>query len=454
MSPPRDVLARDTIVALATASGHSAIGVVRVSGPAALEVVAPLLPEAATATRPSHTVRAVRLFDPRTAELLDTSLCAVMRAPRSYTGEDVVELSCHGSPALLRTVVEAIVAQGARLAEPGEFTRRAYLNGRLDLAQAEAVALLIAARTERAVTLAARSLAGGLSEPLRAVRETLIEVIAGLEVALDFPDDAVGFGIDAAAPRIAALRDAVERLLAAARHGRVVHEGVTIAVVGAPNAGKSTLFNALLGRERAIVSAVAGTTRDVVEATIALAGIPVRLLDTAGLGLPQDPIDAESMRRTRLAMEESDALLVVIDATAAPDIALLEESAGRPRVVALAKSDLPAHPATTDLADAVAVCALTGSGLDSLLKRLTDEVHARAADAGDEAGIVASLRQVELLAGLAATLRAAESALAAAPVEAALVDLRDALEHVASLLGVAVADDVLDRIFSTFCVGK
>jgi tRNA modification GTPase len=374
-----------------------------------------------------------------------------MRAPRSYTGEDVVELSCHGSPALLHVVLERLIAAGARLAEPGEFTRRAYLNGRIDLAQAEAVALLIGARTERAVTLAARSLAGELGRALQSVRDRLVDVCAGLEVTLDFPDEAVGLQTSPAASTVAALAADVAGWRARARRGRVVHEGLTVAIVGAPNAGKSSLLNALLGRERAIVSPLAGTTRDVIEATIELGGAPVRLLDTAGLGTPRDAVEAEGMRRTHEAIADSDVVVAVVDGSSRVPLPVLDWTGGRSRVVVRSKCDLARHPSAADL-DGIDISAVTGAGIDRLVERLRQEVESRTD--GDGGGLIASVRQVEGLEALERALRRSAASLLALPVEVALVDLRDALGTVSGLLGIDVDDAVLDRIFATFCIGK
>ena len=403
------------------------------------------------ADQPSHAQRLAVLVDPGTGERLDEALCVVMRAPRSYTGEDVVEISCHGSPAVLRAVSERLVVHGARLAEPGEFTRRAFLNGRLDLAQAEAVALLISARTERAVKLAARGVAGELGRRLHALRDRLLDLVAGLEVTLDFPDDGVGTEPGAAASVVRTLVAEVARLREGARRGRVVHDGMTVALVGAPNAGKSSLLNALVGRERAIVSPVAGTTRDVIEATIDLGGIPVRLLDTAGIGTPRDALEAEGMKRTRRAIDDSDLLIVVVDGRAPVPYELLQETVTRRRLVVRSKSDLGGSSAATALSDAIPVSALTGTGLDVLTTRLA-EMAASGADSGGE--LMASLRQMEGLDALERALIAADHALKDAPVEVALVDFREALAEVSALLGLDVGDAVLDRIFATFCLGK
>ena len=427
----------------------------RVSGPSAVVTVAPLLRSTAPLSSvSSHTARLVTVVDPRTGQPLDEALCTVMRGPRSYTGEDVVELACHGSPALLRLVVDRLIASGARLAEPGEFTRRAFLNGRLDLARAEAVALLIAARTGRAVALAARALAGGLAAQLSPLRERLVDLIAGLEVALDFPDEQIGADVSEAAKIVAGLRATVAAVLTGARRGQVVQHGLTVAIVGPPNAGKSSLLNALVGRERAIVSEEAGTTRDVLETSIALAGVPVLLLDTAGIGIPRDTIDAEGMRRSRAAIAASDLLVVVLDGTQPPVSAVLVETETRPRILVCAKSDLPADPGVLALEEAVATSTKTPHGLDVLVARLTAEVERLAGSESEEGEMAASLRQVELFRAVEGSLHSAEEALAQRPLEVALIDLKDALRSVSLLLGVEVGDVILDAIFAKFCVGK
>jgi len=448
-----DAPAADTIVALATAVGVSAVGVVRLSGPRAIAIASTIVHgRTLLEQQPSHTQRHVGIVDPVRGERLDDALCSVMRAPHSYTGEDVVELSCHGSPALLRLVVERLCAQGARLATPGEFTRRAFLNGRLDLAQAEAVALLISARTERAVRLAARGVAGELGRALRGVRERLLDLVAGLEVALDFPEDGVGIAPADAGIAVGALAAEVMTLRDRAHRGRIVHEGASVALVGAPNAGKSSLLNALVGRERAIVSPTAGTTRDVIEATIDLGGIPIRLLDTAGIGAPRDAIEAEGMRRSQEAIDESDLLLVVVDGSRAPSCVVLEATEKRRRILVRTKSDLPSDPSAALIHDAIDVSAVTGTGLDGLAQRISAAM-ASGTDAGG-GDLVASLRQIEAIDALHGALVAAGRALGEAPIEVALVDFRDALADVSALLGLEVGDAVLDRIFAMFCLGK
>lgn len=460
MTPRGAVPGADTIVAIATPPGAGAIGLIRVSGAGAVPLVSGLVRLHAAGGLEGCTPRVLyraAVIDPLTAAELDIALVARMPGPASYTGEDLVELSCHGNPVLLGEIVRLLVARGARLAEPGEFTRRAYLHGRLDLVQVEAVAALIGARTERAVHLAARQLRGALSAEIAAVREQLIDLVAALEVALDFPDEEIGISGSEAHKRTDEMASALGRLASAGKRGRDVQEGLSVMLAGAPNVGKSSLLNMLLGIERAIVAATPGTTRDLVDGAAVMHGVPVRLIDGAGLGTPRDVIDAEGMRRARQALAESDLVIVVLDRSrplAEADREILALTADRPRFVVANKSDLP--PAWDDEAVPDCVCsALTGAGMAQLEERLSQWVDARTAADGDEGGIVASLRVLDRLAAAqAALICAAEGLESGAPIEAVLVDLRDALDELGRGLGIEADEAVLDRIFATFCVGK
>jgi tRNA modification GTPase len=403
---------------------------------------------------PARTLRRATLVDPASDERVDEVLCSVMRGPRSYTGEDLVEISCHGSPVVLRRAVAIAVSAGARLAEPGEFTRRAFLNGRIDLAQAEAVAQLISAKTERAAAQAVRALGGGLSGPLDSICERLLDVIASLEVALDFPDDGLGMSAEAAGKRVDQIANDAQKLLQSGRQGRLVHEGLVVVIVGPPNAGKSSLLNALLATDRAIVSPFAGTTRDLVEGSLVISGVAVRLIDTAGLGVTHHPIEVEGMRRTRRAMAESDLMIFVLDGSVECETGILDLVENKEHIVVINKADLPPHPGTSIAG--LRVSALSGYGVPALAEALRAWVDARVAGDGDEAGIVATLRQLDLLEATERALARGAMALGqgSVPIEAALVDLRQALAVAGAVVGIGVEEAVLDRIFSTFCVGK
>ena len=449
----------DTIVAIATPPGAGALGVIRVSGPAACERVSPLLRltggRQIAAARPRMLHR-VRVVDPATGAQLDDALAAFMPGPHSYTGEDVVEISCHGSPVLLAEIVSKLVNDGVRFAEPGEFTRRAYLNGRLDLVQAEAVALLIGARTERAARLAARQVDGALSAELRALRESVLGLVAGLEVSLDFPDEAVGASRGAAGGRCQEIAARLGRLVAGARHSRLLDEGLVVMLAGAPNVGKSSLLNLLLGRDRAIVSPNPGTTRDVVDGVVTVDGVTVRLMDGAGLGTPKDAVDAEGMMRSRRAIDESDLVVVVLDRSrrrARADEEVLRLTAERPRLLIANKSDLPSAWAD-DRVDCVC-SALTESGIEDVRRCLAAWVKERVSIDADEGGIVASIRVIGRLEEARAGIESAlEGLVGGIPLEAVLIDLRVALSALDETLGYQVDDAILDRIFATFCVGK
>jgi tRNA modification GTPase len=461
MSPGKVSVGDDTIVGIATPPGTSALGLIRVSGAEAIAVASAVVrlressgPHGLAVWAP-RTLRLATIVDPNTDVELDTALVAIMPGPGSYTGEDVVEISCHGNPVLLGEVMRHLASSGARLAEPGEFTRRAYLNGRIDLVQAEAVAELIRARTARAVQLAARQVRGMLSIEINALRDRLLGMRAGLEVALDFPDDGVGLTCADASSEAADLLRSLDRLLESAYRGRAVQDGLTVVLVGAQNAGKSSLFNRLLGSDRAIVAPSPGTTRDLVEGTVVIRGVPVRLVDGAGLGTPADGVDAEGMRRLRTALGGSDLALVVLDKSrplSAADREVLDLTVTGERLVVANKCDLP--DARHVDGEECSCSALTGNGVASLAGLLERWVAQRTRVDGDEGGIVASLRVLDKLEAARESMRRVSNMLGREPMEVVLVDLERTQHEIDNILGVEVGEDVLDRIFSSFCVGK
>jgi tRNA modification GTPase len=396
------------------------------------------------------------VVDPASGAGIDEALVTVMPGPGSYTGEDLVEISCHGSPVLLERIVEILVSSGARLAQAGEFTRRAFLSGRIDLAQAEAVALLISAGSARGAELAARHVTGALSARVRQIREAVLGVMAGLEVALDFPEDEVGLSSATAGSEVSEISGELSRLTDGARRGRWVHQGVSVMLVGAPNVGKSSLLNALLGRKRAIVSPVPGTTRDLLEASVSIGGVQVRLMDGAGIGTPADEVDAEGMRRSVEAAGQCDLLVVVLDGSRPAsdrDDEVLAMSPQSDRLVVLNKCDLP--PARSGHPGAISCSALTGMGVADVMTGIESWLGKRSAVAGEEDEVIASLRLIGHLEDARAALDRAVSAFdSGLAAEAALVDLRLAVRCLDEALGIESGDEVLDLVFSTFCVGK
>jgi tRNA modification GTPase len=442
---------RDTIAAIATPPGRGAIGIVRISGDRALAIAQAL----AGRDQPYQARHAtlVNLHDPATGELLDQALVTCFARPHSYTGEDTVELACHGSPVILRAVLDQALRLGARVAEPGEFTLRAYLNGRIDLPQAEAVRDLIEATTHYQARIAAQQLEGSISRQIQPVKEQLLSLIALLEAGIDFAED----DIEVAPAReilaqLAPIHAAVAQLEQSYAYGKLVHDGITLAIAGRPNVGKSSLFNRLIGQDRAIVTEIAGTTRDTVSETASIGGIPVKLQDTAGIRETQgDRVEALGIERSYQAMADADLTLVVVDLSTPPDPADAEIAArvaGR-RILVGNKSDLPRrHPAT----DCVTVSAATGEGIEALRQAIQDAVTPEIAQ---QSGMVTSLRQARLLAESREALERARVAVdERIPHEMLLLDLYGSLTPLDALTGATTADDILNRIFSTFCIGK
>lgn len=435
----------DTIFALASGAGRGAIAVLRISGPESGAILARL-----AGTLPAPRAASLRrLRHPATAEVLDEALALWFPGPRSYTGEDSAELHLHGGPAVIAAVGGALAALGARPAEPGEFTRRAFLNGRMDLTAAEGIADLIAAETEAQRRQALRQADGALAKLYGGWSERLTRLLAHQEAAIEFAEDDLPTDLgDRARQGAAALRAEIAAHLADDGRGERLREGVLVAILGAPNAGKSSLLNALAGRDAAIVSARAGTTRDVVEVRLALAGVPVTLADTAGLREAADEIEQEGIRRAHRRAEEADLVLAVFAADVAPDAETLAWA--RPDAVVLAnKVDLAPAPGMIGGVTPLAVSARTGAGLDALRARLEAEAT-RLAGAGDAAALTRP-RHRAALTEASAWLAEAE----AAPLpELASEALRAALRAVGRLTGRVGVEEILDVVFRDFCIGK
>ena len=434
----------DTIVAIATPPGRGGIGVVRVSGVGARGIVEQVLGAPLGAAR----VATLR-------KIVDPVVVTYFAGPGSYTGEDVVEISCHGAPVILRHVVEQCVGAGARLANPGEFTLRAMVHGRLDLPQAEAVRDLINASTLYQARVAARQVGGSVAKVVRPIKEMLLELIALLEAGIDFAEDDVSVAPDAELlRRLGPIALEVERLARSFDYGRLVHGGVTLAIVGRPNVGKSSLFNRLLDQDRAIVTEIAGTTRDLVAETASLGGVPVRFVDTAGIRVGGDLVETLGIERSLQAMADADLTVVVVDgsvALEAEDERILAKAAEQGRhLVVLNKSDLGAQVKQAGLG----VSAKTGEGLEELRAAILAAIgHASAGE--HEFSFITSLRQAELFRASGEALRKAEQAVGQrVPHEMLLLDLYEALWPLDAVTGATTADDILNRIFSTFCIGK
>jgi tRNA modification GTPase len=488
-------MSEDTIVAISTPAGRGGLGVVRLSGDRAIEIATRLikLPKLALETQRA-TLGAFAHGE--SGRVLDQVVVTCFRAPHSYTGEDVVEISCHGAPIILRYLAECCLAQGARAAEPGEFTLRAFLSGRMDLTQAEAVRDLIESQTLYQARVAAQQLEGSVSTRLKPHKQVLLDLIARLEAGIDFAEDDVAvIEWQEILTRLDQISADLEKLVEGYEYGRIVREGLTLAIVGRPNVGKSSLFNRLLNEERAIVTPIPGTTRDLVAETANLGGIPLRFVDTAGVREALDEVEKIGVERTFSAIADSDLRLLVVDASGPwteEDALLLEKL--RPLgslLVALNKSDLPPKadvapgfspapfsPARAALKggatipedveefvqgnsdvgatppEVVRTSALTGEGIHEL-KEMILALAAPARDIGPEGEFITNLRHQQLiknsLAGLAKARQAAEQQ---TPHEMLLLDLYDALRPLDLITGATYVDDVLDIIFKTFCVGK
>jgi tRNA modification GTPase len=446
----------DTIVSIATPPGRGGIGVVRISGPGASGIGATLTGR----TGPFEARRATLVRVSVAGTAIDRAVLTYFPAPHSYTGDDVLEISAHGSPVLLGAMVEASMSAGARLAEPGEFTFRAYLHGRIDLVQAEAVQDLVAAVTPLQARAAFDQLEGTLTTRIREIDAELFDLAARLEASLDFPDEGYHF-VDAAsaAREILAVVESIEALLADAGRGRLVREGAQVAIVGRPNSGKSSLFNRLAGAARAIVTDIPGTTRDLVTEVVDVDGIAVTLVDTAGLrATAADAVEEEGIARAHAARHVADLTVVVLDGSQPPgpdDREIVSVTGNRPRVVVANKADLePAWAAAAFPGVGILpVSAKTGAGIDALRAALTTELAGR--ERARDTPAVTNIRHADLLARAAGALRrAAAAAAAGTPEEFVAADVTEARTRLEEITGARTPDDVLHAIFDRFCIGK
>jgi tRNA modification GTPase len=447
----------DTIVAIATPPGRGGIGVVRLSGQESRRI-------AATMLRLKHELEPGRAFfmeliEPGTGERIDEAVVTFFAKPHSYTTDDVVEISAHGSPVVLRHVVEIAVERGARLAEPGEFTMRAFLNGRLDLTQAEAVRDLIESQTLYQAKVAAQQLEGALSRRLQPVKKKLVDLIAVMEAGIDFAEDDVAVLPEKQIlERIAEVERPLEALKSSFAYGRLVHEGFTLAIVGRPNVGKSSLFNRLVERERAIVTATPGTTRDLVTETVALGGIPLRLIDTAGIRHSTEEAESIGIRKSYEALTDADMVVVVLDSSAGlgeDDWKLLEAAKSRRALVAANKADLQsAALPQPDGFKLIETSALTGHGIAELRAEILNAISGHPAGE-QETGFLTNIRHQRLVEESLRSLTAARKAVEGKiPHEMIMIDLYGALRPLDAITGETTADDILNLIFSSFCIGK
>jgi tRNA modification GTPase len=444
----------ETVAAVATPPGEGGIAVIRISGSKAVEVAAkvysgPLL------TYQSHTLHYGRIVNPA-GETVDEVLITVMKAPRSYTGEDTVEIHCHGGSLITRRVLQTILDAGARAALPGEFTFKAYMNGKLDLAEAEAVQELIAAKNDLALHAAEKQLQGALSKKITGFQQQLVDTAAILEAWVDFPEEGLEFAsFNEVIASLQATLLQMQNLSRTFHEGKIVHEGLTLCLSGAPNVGKSSLMNALLGKERAIVTEIPGTTRDLLEAELRMGGLHFRLVDTAGIRMTEEIVEQEGIRRSHQALQDADLILLVLDATRgvqATDQELLRKAPPHKTLVIWNKVDLPSlHEKPPE---AIEVSSKLGFGLDQLRLMLDQKIW-RAGPPSKEEVVITNTRHHQALSEAIKSIELViEGLRTKISAEFVSADMRQALLELGTIIGTDISEDILSAIFSKFCVGK
>jgi tRNA modification GTPase len=456
----------DTIAAIATPPGTGSIGIIRVSGPRSRDIASLIF-------RPSNKIEGLNshrlyhgdIISPDTGRVIDEVLLSFMMKPRSYTGEDILEINCHGSAFILQSVLSLVIKAGARLAEPGEFTKRAFLNNRIDLSQAEAVAETIMAKTDRALELAVCHLKGDLASKIETIRNAIIDILANLEASIDFSDEEVGVGNTPSVARdIEAIIGELTELASTYGEGKIYRDGINALITGKPNVGKSSLLNKLLGEKRAIVTAMPGTTRDFIEEIIPIKGVPVRLTDTAGIREPQNIVEEEGINLVWEKLSQADVVIVVVDGSESlkkEDDEIVKRCKEKKFLLVINKADLPHVIDDKELAslapDAmppICISAKHGDGIPAL----KDAIHGLAlsgADYGHTMNIVSNVRHKLAIEKTGALLsKAKDGILNNLSPEFSVFDVREALDSLGEITGKTINEEVLDRIFSTFCIGK
>ncbi len=450
---------QDTIAGIATAMGEGAISIIRVSGKDAISITNTLLNGKSLTNVPSHTINYRYIYDPETQKKVDETLISVMRAPKTFTAEDVVEINCHGGILVTNKILELLLVAGARIADPGEFTKRAFLNGRIDLAQAESIMDIIHAKSEQSLSLALNGLDGRISRLIKEMREEILNIIANIEVNIDYPeyDDVEEMTNELLLPRSLNIKEKMDKLLATAKTGQILRDGIKTAIVGRPNVGKSSLLNQLMREEKAIVTNIAGTTRDTVEGYINIGGLALNLIDTAGIRETTDIVEAIGVEKSKKILNEAELVLLVLNSNemlTEEDRNLLEMTKDKKRIIILNKTDLETHIQLDELPEHIETSMVLEAGIELLEDKIKEMFEIGDIGSSDmtylsNARHIAKLKQATQ--SIKDAIDAMESGMLIDMVE---IDIKNAWHTLGEIIGEDIGDALLDELFSKFCLGK
>ncbi|MFD1172934.1 tRNA uridine-5-carboxymethylaminomethyl(34) synthesis GTPase MnmE [Oceanobacillus picturae] len=455
----------DTITAISTPIGEGAIAIVRLSGPEAISITEQIFKGKSLSEADSHTIHYGKILDPQTQEVAEEVMVTLMRGPKTFTREDVVEINCHGGMVAVNRVLEIILSKGARLAEPGEFTKRAFLHGRIDLSQAEAVMDLIRAKTDKAMSVALKQMDGRLSGLIQTLRQDLLETVAHVEVNIDYPeyDDVEEMSNEVMRDKTKEVHREIDNLLQVAKQGKILREGLATAIIGRPNVGKSSLMNALVQENKAIVTEIPGTTRDIIEEYVNVRGVPLRLVDTAGIRETEDIVEKIGVERSRKVLKESDLILFVLnhnEVLSEEDEKLFEAIQGLEYIVIINKTDLEQNldlDRVKELAEGnpiVTTSLLVEAGIDKLEQAIADTFFSGEIDTGDLT-YVSNIRHIQLLKQAKEALEDAMQGLEMEmPLDIVQIDVTRTWEFLGEIIGDTASDSLIDQLFSQFCLGK